>query len=128
MKNKFTPFILLAFILSLVTTGCDGSSSTSNAPETSIETDNQSETKQQEETSIDGVYTGSKNVSGLELTAELTVNGNRWSAISQLGSASPEYNSGVVRGSDLYDEYGSTQIGYISGKNASINGFPSMRK
>ena len=46
MKNKFAHFILLAFILSLVTTGCDGSFSTSNEPETSIETDNEAATPQ----------------------------------------------------------------------------------
>ena len=81
-----------------------------------------------EDTSIDGVYSGSMSISGLELVAELTISGNRWSARSQLGSDSQEYQNGVVNGNDLYDDSGMIKIGYVSGSSANIDGYPSMRK
>jgi hypothetical protein len=65
---------------------------------------------------------------GIELTAELTIIGNSWSASSQLGYDSPEYQNGVVKGNELYDESGMIKVGYVSGNSASINGYPSMRK
>ena len=132
MKNKFIPLVLIELILSVAITGCGGGSSNSNAPGTSIKTDsksgNQPANTKKEETSINGVYTGSQNISGLELTARLTVSGNRWSATSQITGDSPEYQNGIVQGSDLYDDSGSIKIGYVSGRSASINGYPSMSK
>lgn len=132
MKNNFTPLVLIALILSLAITGCDNGSSNSNAPGTTIKTDskstNQPANTKKEETSINGVYTGSQNISGLELTARLTVSGNRWSATSQITGDSPEYQNGIVQGSDLYDDSGSIKIGYVSGRLASINGYPTMTK
>lgn len=132
MKNKFIPLVLIALILSVAITGCGGGSSNSNAPGTSIKTEsksgNQPANTKKEETSINGVYTGSQNISGLELTARLTVSGNRWSATSQITGDSPEYQNGIVQGSDLYDDSGSIKIGYVSGRSASINGYPSMSK
>ena len=132
MKNKFIPLVLIALILSVAITGCGGGSSNSNAPGNSIKTDsksgNQPANTKKEETSINGVYTGSQNISGLELTARLTVSGNRWSATSQITGDSPEYQNGIVQGSDLYDDSGSIKIGYVSGRSASINGYPSMSK
>ncbi len=100
---------------------CDGiNSSKNNDPNNSI---TNSSTR-----SVDGVYTGSTNISGLELVAKLTINGNRWSASSQLGYESPEYQNGVVKGNDLYDDSGMIKIGYVSGNTASINGYPNMLK
>jgi hypothetical protein len=132
MKNKFTPLVLLALIFSLTITGCGGGSSNSNTPGTTIKTDskstNQNTNTKKEETSINGVYTGSQNISGLELTARLTVSGNRWSATSQITGDSPEYQNGIVQGSDLYDDSGSIKIGYVSGNTARIDGYPSMSK
>jgi hypothetical protein len=132
MKNKFTPLVLFALIFSLAITGCGGGSSNSNAPGTTIKTDskstNQPANTKKEEPSINGVYTGSQNISGLELTARLTVSGNRWSATSQITGDSPEYQNGIVQGSDLYDDSGSIKIGYVSGGSASINGYPTMTK
>jgi hypothetical protein len=132
MKNKFTSLALLAFVFSLVISGCGNSSSNSNAPGTAAKTDNKSTnqpaTKAKEETSINGVYTGSQNISGLVLTARLTISGNRWSATSQITGDSPESQNGIVQGSDLYDDSGSVKIGYVSGRSASINGYPSMSK
>ncbi|MBM3453502.1 MAG: hypothetical protein FJX84_10250 [Bacteroidetes bacterium] len=80
------------------------------------------------EDSIDGGYFGTQNISGLELVAKLTISGSRWFATSQLGYDSPEYQNGVVRGNDLYDDSGIIKIGYVSGNSASINGYPRMRK
>ena len=80
-----------------------------------------------EEVSIDGVYSGSQNISGLELVAKLTINGNRWSASSQLGYDRAEYQNGVIKGKDLYDDSGMIKIGYVSGNTASIEGYPTLR-
>lgn len=79
-------------------------------------------------TNIDGVYYGSQNISGLNLTAKLIISGSRWSVSSQLGYDNPEYQNGVVMGSDLYDDSGMIKIGYVSGNSANIDGYPSMRK
>jgi hypothetical protein len=86
-----------------------------------------------EEISYDGVYSGSQFVSeGYELKAELIVAGDRWTAKSQmsfdneLAHDSPEYANGIVKGKKLYDESGMIEIGYVTGKSASINGYPVM--
>jgi hypothetical protein len=81
-----------------------------------------------EEESIDGVYTGFQTVSGLKLVAKLTISGDQWSAVSQLEYDSPEYQNGIVKEKDLYDNSGMVKIGYVSGSSARINGYPSMRK
>lgn len=84
--------------------------------------------KQSQVDSIDGIYKGTQNLGGIVLAATLTIHGNTWSAKSQLGSESPEYYTGVVKGSDLYDKSGMLKIGYVSGKTARMNGYPSMSK
>ena len=81
-----------------------------------------------EDAIIDGVYSGSTSISGLDLVAELTISGNRWSARSQLGYDNQEYQNGIVNGNDLYDDSGMIKIGFVSGNTASINGYPSMEK
>ena len=85
-------------------------------------------TEKEDTHSNDGVYTGSKNISGLELSAELTISGNSWSAVSQLGDDSPEYQNGILKDQDLYDDSGLIKIGYVSGSLVSLNGYPNMRK
>lgn len=85
-------------------------------------------TEKEDTNSNDGVYTGSKNISGLELSAELTISGNSWSAVSQLGDDSPEYQNGILKDQDLYDDSGLIKIGYVSGRSVSLNGYPNMRK
>jgi hypothetical protein len=81
-----------------------------------------------EEATIDGVYKGSKNISGLEIVANLTISGNRWSASTKMGYESPEFQNGIVKGKDLFDDSGMIKIGSVSGTSANINGYPSMRK
>lgn len=85
-------------------------------------------TEKEDTNSNDGVYTGSTNISGLELSAELTISGNSWSAVSQLGDDSPEYQNGILKDQDLYDDSGLIKIGYVSGSLVSLNGYPNMRK
>ena len=99
----------------------------SNSDDSGTNTAGQEE-QSKEEASIDGVYSGSKSVSGLELVAELTISGSRWSARSQLGYDSQEYQNGIVNGNDLYDDSGMIKIGYVSGNTARIDGYPSMEK
>lgn len=76
----------------------------------------------------DGVYAGSKNISGLVLSATLTINGSHWSAVSQLDSGSPEHQTGIIKGNDLYDDSGLIKIGYASADSARIEGYPPMHK
>lgn len=94
---------------------CSGEESTSIEP-------------QKEDASVDGIYEGSQNVSGLVLESKLVIRGSRWSATSQLGYEGPEIQNGVVHGTDLYDDSGMLKIGYVSGDIARIDGYPSMRK
>jgi hypothetical protein len=132
MKNKTIVFksILLLITTLVISCGDNKKSNTSNqskASENATQSEDAAENKTQE-VSIDGVYTGSQNISGLNLEAKLTISGKSWSATSQLGYDNPEYQNGVVNGTDLYDDSGMIKIGYVSGNNASIDGYPSMRK
>jgi uncharacterized protein with FMN-binding domain len=132
MKNKTILFksILLLITTLVISCGDNKKSNTSNqskASENATQSEDAAENKTQE-VSIDGVYTGSQNISGLNLEAKLTISGKSWSATSQLGYDNPEYQNGVVNGTDLYDDSGMIKIGYVSGNNASIDGYPSMRK
>jgi hypothetical protein len=108
--------------------------SCSNNPQNKVvhspnhESKSSSSSTEESQVSIDGVYSGSQSISGLELVARLTINGGSWSAISQFANESPEIQNGIVRGNDLYDDSGSIKIGYVSGSSASINGYPSMSK
>jgi hypothetical protein len=119
--KKFNLRIGTLLLSAIIFGGC-GNSSYSDS--TGTGTSEQSE----ETTNIDGTYSGKQNVSGLELVAELTIYGDQWSASSQLGYDSPEYQNGVIKGKDLYDDSGMIKIGYVSGSTASINGYPSMTK
>jgi hypothetical protein len=108
---------------------CNSTSNKSNNSNSGNSESNKTLQKEEsKEENIDGVYSGTQNISGLELVANLTISGSRWSATSQLGYDSPEYQNGVVKGNDLYDESAMIKIGYVSGKSASINGYPSMSK
>jgi hypothetical protein len=121
-KLLMKPGLLLLALLVLSSCG-----NPSNSDDSGSNTSGQEE-QLMEDTSIDGVYSGSMSISGLELVAELTISGNRWSARSQLGSDSQEYQNGVVNGNDLYDDSGMIKIGYVSGNTARIDSYPSMEK
>ena len=127
--NRTTAIILFSASL-LLFNACSNNSSTSKASDSDYSSHSSSSQQEQskEVESADGVYTGSQNISGLELVARLTISGSRWSATSQLGSDSPEYQNGVVVGKDLFDDSGMIKIGHVSGNSASINGYPSMRR
>ena len=122
--------VALISMSTMVFIACNSNSNKSNNSKSGNSESNSSTQSEQTkvEDNIDGVYSGSQNISGLELVAELTIGGNRWSATSQLGYDSPEYQNGVVMGNDLYDDSGMIKIGYVSGNSASLNGYPSMRK
>ena len=131
MKNiKKHLAVALLSLSTIVFIACNSNSNKSNNSNSGNSESNSSKQREQTkvEDNIDGVYSGSQNISGLELVAKLTISGSRWSATSQLGYDSPEYQNGVVKGNDLYDDSGMIKIGYVSGNKASINGYPSMRK
>lgn len=110
--------------------GCEDNSVSDKSDQTAqpAEVSPPTPTEKEDTNSNDGVYTGSKNISGLELSAELTISGNSWSAVSQLGDDSPEYQNGILKDQDLYDDSGLIKIGYVSGRSVSLNGYPNMRK
>jgi hypothetical protein len=79
--------------------------------------------------SADGIFSGSQIITdGVELVARLVVSGSRWSTVSQLTYDSPQYENGVVDGTDLYDETATLKVGYVSGNTARINGYPVMTR
>jgi hypothetical protein len=85
--------------------------------------------KQEKKVSVDGIYSGSKTITyGVELAARLTISGSRWSTVSQLTYDSPQYERGVVDGTNLYDESATIKVGNVSGNTARINGYPAMKK
>ena len=131
MKNIKKYFaVALISMSTMVFIACNSSSNKSNNSNSGNSESNSSaqQEKTKVEDNIDGVYSGTQNISGLELVAKLTISGSRWSATSQLSYDSPEYQNGVVKGNDLYDDSGMIKIGYVSWNSASINGYPSMRK
>ena len=132
MKNKTIVFKSILLLTATLVISCgdikkSNSTKQSNASENAAQAEDAAVNKTLK-VSIDGVYTGSQNISGLNLEAKLTISGKSWSASSQLGYDNPEYQNGVVNGTDLYDDSGMIKIGYVSGNNASIDGYPSMRK
>lgn len=70
--------------------------------------------------SIDGVY----NYSGNDAVSEIIIMGNMWTGqftfVSGFGAeydaGNAEFQSGVVKGNDLYDESGYVKIGYVQGR------------
>lgn len=143
--NNSTKKIKIVLIFLLFNIGCTNSPSNkrmdnSGHVEENTSTENSSVNEPnrnqiKEDVNYNGVYTGSQLVSeGYELKAELIVNGDRWSSKSQMSIDnemaydSPEYANGIVKGKDLYDESGMIKIGYVTGKSASINGYPVMTK
>ncbi len=117
---------ILIFTISILIFSCGNGSSDKSSTKTN-------ETKEKtnlesNEIKVDGVYTGSKNISGIKLKAKLTISGNTWSAMSSLGDDDIEYQSGVIKGHDLFDESGMIKIGYVAGNSASISGYPNMSK
>lgn len=138
-KNKYLIAIAMLFTSTILMSSCSNNSEDSsplysdNTANNSYSDHTSSGSKTQQESpkiieSIDGVYTGSQNISGLELIAKITISGNRWSATSQLGYDSPEYNNGVVKDNALYDDSGMIKIGYVIGNIAEMDGYPTMRK
>ena len=130
MKKLIIRAIALFSIGVVLLISCNGNTTLNNSSNSSNSGNSSSiKTEQPKEVeSINGVYSGSQSVSGIEFVAKLTVSVNRWSATSKLGDDSPEYQNGVVNGKDLYDDSGMIKIGYVSGNSASINGYPVMRK
>ena len=131
LTNK-TNEVIMVLILVLFNFGCNNSSLNNRMDDSDYVKENTSTAnspineskgvKVKEEVIYDGVYVGSQLVSeGYELKAELIVNGDKWTAKSQM-------SYGIVRGKRLYDESGMVEIGYITGKSASINGYPVMTK
>jgi len=89
-------YILVIFILFL--TSCDNNNSKSNSSNSSI--------------SINGVYVYIES----SFTFKITVTGSRWSGVSKICQyCDTEYDSGIVKGTDIYDSSGYVKIGYISG-------------
>lgn len=77
--------------------------------------------KQTNDDGIDGTYSYSDNSAQLTIT----ISGNTWSGktmmITGMGSEydnqNAQYDNGVVKGNDLYENSGMVKIGYVSGQS-----------
>jgi len=96
-----------------------------NEPEFSLERNTLSSSTKDDnpktdiQTRADGTY--SYNDESAKIS--ITINGERWigktTIISGMGDSydNPEYQSGIVKGNELYEESGMVKIGYVNGRN-----------
>ena len=85
---------------------------------------NRSASSSKKSTSINGTY--SLNAGDGELT--ITISGNIWRSkfvmVTGFGSAydnqNAEYDRGIVKGNDLFDESGYVKVGYVSGSGSTL--------
>ncbi|MCF8307413.1 MAG: hypothetical protein K9I68_00235 [Bacteroidales bacterium] len=105
MKNLTLIFTVI-FIATQLTISCNSNDS---------EQSDDSEQSEKKET-IDGTYTYSGN------TAELviTINGDSWQGKTTI-AGNTEYQKGIVKGEDLYNETGSVKIGYVNGESLTTS-------
>ena len=91
--------LLLLLLVPMVSFGQNNNNSKSNSSNSSI--------------SINGVYVYIER----DFSFKITVTGSRWSGVSKICQyCDTEYDSGIVKGTDIYDSSGYVKIGYISGK------------
>lgn len=99
MKKKVLLIMLVLFVISIVISCDSNSSSSSNS------------------TSINGTY----RFKDSSVKLKVTISGSSWSGettiLSGTGYDDSEYNSGIVKGKDLYDSSGFVKIGYVIGKS-----------
>ncbi len=114
--SKTTRIVIsIIFGLLLINSVNKNSKSNSNFPETT----------NIEDESINGTYSYSDNSAEIDLT----VNGNMWSCRSvikhgfgnEYDNENTDYQSGVIKGSDLYDSSGMVKIGYVNGKSLTTS-------
>ena len=79
---------------------------------------------------IDGLYSGTQDVNGIQIIATLRITGKTWVATSKMNlpGATTEYQRGTISGTDLWDESGMMKLGYVSENTAYVQGFPKMTK
>lgn len=133
MKKHLLP-VLMGTLLLL---GCNSQPATSEPSQDKMKTEKQTSERAerntepysqpesdriaQESESINGVY----QYAGGDAKSEIVVMGSTWtgsfSFVSGFGTeydaGNAEYQSGIVRGNDLYDESGYVKIGYIQGRS-----------
>ena len=101
MKNL--KYVILFFGLMMFSCANDSASS-ANTTET------------QTSDSIDGTYSYEET----DFLTSITIRGSRWTGKTTLYGSS-EYDSGLMKGNDLYDSSGLVEIGYVSGKTISTS-------
>ena len=129
---KISP--LPIFIGAILVVACNSQPTPSAAPESTMpekqeapryekntEPSYESEKSPQESESINGVYS----YTGGDAKSEIVIMESTWTGsftfVSGFGaeydSGNTEYQSGIVRGKDLYDESGYVKIGYVQGRS-----------
>jgi len=123
-KNEIVLSLLFIGLIFLV--GCkkmaDDKIKSSGKDETNINTEVQ---EMSEVPSNEGTYTYEDSSASLEIT----VSGSMWSGKTVLKSGfgdaydteNTEYQSGIVKGSDLYDDSGYVKIGYVDGNTLTTS-------
>jgi hypothetical protein len=118
--------ILSAILIGLLTTvSCKKESGASSQPGSSTTEINAEAQEQQEAPSNEGTYTYEDSSAVLEIT----VSGATWSGKTVIKSGfgaaydaeNAEYESGLVKGSDLYDDSGYAKIGYVDGNSLTTS-------
>lgn len=108
LKQFVSALVVLAFIGLAFGSGDDltDSSDSSDASSSSYSS------------SPDGIYTYSRG----DVELSITVYGDTWTGISKMCQfCDTEYDNGYVRGTDIYDESGIVQLGYISGNSLTTS-------
>ena len=109
------------------TTSCSGN----NEPDFSLEKNTNSNSTSttptnsnvENQSNIDGTYSYRDESAALTIT----INGDSWmgktTIISGMGDEydKPEYQSGVIKGNELYEETGMVKIGYVNGRNLTTS-------
>ena len=108
--------ILVTFLFTALVISCGNSVGTdANSSKKKSTTKTTKSTKTTKAASPNGTYTYSES-NGVKLS--IRVSGAVWSGSTKICSyCETEYDRGIVRGNDLYDQSGYAKIGYISGNS-----------
>lgn len=78
--------------------------------------------------SINGTYTSTVSGGGSGGQFSVSIYGESWSSVLKINSYDDgSYESGSVRGKDLYDESGYVKVGYVSGNTVTMGRFSATK-
>ena len=84
--------------------------------------------KSSSSSSINGTYTSTVSGGGSGGQFSVSIYGESWSSVLKINSYDDgSYESGSVRGKDLYDESGYVKVGYVSGNTVTMGRFSATK-